>query len=493
MQEIITVNQQEAYERGKYDFNFFAAIMAPDLYEFEFPPYFLAIFLLLTRSGDSEDVLNRIMRFALGLPRGFAKSTFMKLLVCWMIVYDKLSFILIVCANEDLAESFMSDVSYMLGSPNAEAVYGAWTAKLKIDNKQKKRITYHGREVILKAIGAKSSIRGVNESNKRPDFILCDDVQTREVAQSETESIHLRKWLVGTLFKTIAPRGTFRLIVFLGNMYPENSILKQLSEMSKWTSLVTGAILENGESLWPQLHSLEDLLDSYEHDEAIGEADIWMAEVMNDPASSVSGLLPGTLPDCPYPVGTQPDGAFVTIDPAGFKKTADDNVIVGHYIINHDGVVVEMEGGNFDPEEVIRRAVDMAVRIGAPVIGIEGGGYQQTLQFWMNKALEDNPALNYIEVVELPTGNQSKLIRIQAFIGELLSNNYYFQRPEDRATFTWFAKRYKKHKKDNRDDYLDAPAYGITMRQKYWNLISRQTPSAPTDGAPTVVSNNTPF
>jgi hypothetical protein len=54
--------------------------------------------------------------------------------------------------------------------------------------------------------------------------------------------------------------------------------------------LITGAILENGEPLWPQLHSIEDLMESYFHDEAMGEADVWFAEVMNDPISRATSF-----------------------------------------------------------------------------------------------------------------------------------------------------------------------------------------------------------
>ena len=492
MQTEIRAYKEEAYERGKYDFNFFAAVMLPDLYAFAFPPFYLALFTLLTRAKDNPQAMERIMRFALGLPRGFAKTTFMKLIACYFIVYDLVDFLLVVCANEDLAEAFLADVSDTLGGENAEKVYGVWTAKLAVDNKQKKKIYYHGRNVILKAVGAGSSVRGVAEKFRRPDFILCDDVQTREKAESETESAALLRWLVGTLFKTIAPQGKFRLIAYLGNMYPENSILAKLREMPKWYSLVTGAILESGDSLWPELHSLEDLLDSFEHDEAIGLGEVWMAEVMNDPDVSRKGLLPKPLVESPYPTEAAPDGAFITIDPAGFKSTADDNVITGHHIIDNKGIVKEMAGGRLNPQETIETAVDMALRLGASVIGVEAAGYQATLIFWAHKVL-DELGIDHIQFVELPTNNQSKLRRIQAFIGELMNGDYYIERAEDRATFSWYALRYKVTKKNNRDDWLDGPAYGVTMRQLYWREITNLQAIPEDSNRAKVQTNNTPF
>lgn len=91
-------------------------------------------------------------------------------------------------------------------------------------------------------------------------------MQTRENDEYFTDRAKLRRWFTSTLLKCIAPKGD-RLVIYVGNMYSEECILRQLQNNSKWISLVTGAILETGESLWPELHSLEDLMESFEHDE----------------------------------------------------------------------------------------------------------------------------------------------------------------------------------------------------------------------------------
>ena len=62
--------------------------------------------------------------------------------------------------------------------------------------------------------------------------------------------------------------------------------------------MVTGAILSNGKPLWPELFSLEDLMESYYHDEDLGLAHIWFAEVMNDPKNVALSILPRPVPDC---------------------------------------------------------------------------------------------------------------------------------------------------------------------------------------------------
>src|SRR5690554_1077148 len=187
----ITVTQGDAYARGAVDFNFFSGLMIPDVCTDEWPPIFLAMWTLLTTR--TEESLGKVLRFALGLPRGFAKTTFIKLIICWLIVYDRVTYMLIVAATEDLASNILGDINEMLSSPNAEAVYGKWHDNLITNNSREKVCFYHGRRVKLYGLGAFSSVRGIAKDNQRPDFILCDDMQTKENDASEADSARLRK------------------------------------------------------------------------------------------------------------------------------------------------------------------------------------------------------------------------------------------------------------------------------------------------------------
>ena len=382
----VNVSISEAYDRGLTDINFFAALAIPEVSIFSLPGFYIAMWQILV--SREEDMEGALMRFALGLPRGHAKTTFIKILICWMIVYDKVSFALIICSNADLADSLLADIHDILSSPNMIAIYGDWQAGLAIDSADTKKALYHGRAVVLVARGWSAGIRGLNLKNQRPDLIFCDDVQTRKNDQSPTERQNLLEELVGSIFKAIAPRGN-RLIIYVGNMYSEDCILNKFKKNSNWISMVTGAILSTGLPLWPELFSLEELMESYEHDEQLGLANIWFAEVMNDPKSSALSLLPHPLPDSPLEVIEMSDGAFITIDPAGFRKTSDDNVIAVHVKYDNKGFVVETSKGIMDPKELIQKGLTLALKWGVCLIAIEDVGYQQTLGFWMNHFMRE--------------------------------------------------------------------------------------------------------
>lgn len=483
----VSVDAAEAYERGKVDINFFAATILPQVMISPFPLFYVGIFqILVTRPLEDMD---KILRFALGLPRGHAKTTFIKVIIAWLIAYDKISFALVICASDGLAESIIEDVYDALGSDNAEAIYGYWHRQKLINNAEEKRIFYHGKNIILKARGAESGVRGINIKHRRPDLIFFDDAQTKENDLSPTLRDAFRKRLVAT-FKVIAPNGP-RLIIWVGNMYSDTCILYQLKNNPSWISLVTGAILEDGEPLWPGLHSLESLMESYFHDESMGEAEVWFAEVMNDPVSSAISLLPGPLPDTTYPEGSLPDGVFITIDPAGFRDISDDNVIVVHYVFDGKGHVAYIDAGIKDPEQLIKRTLQLAVEHGASLIGVEDVAYQQTLLFWFTKYL-DAYDVKGIEIVPLKPAGRSKESRIRLFIAELFAGNYTLL-GTTKALFVWFAMKYKLGAKKNKDDVLDACSYGLDVRNTYWHLVKNLKTAGLYAIEASVQEDNTPF
>lgn len=480
------INPSEAYDRGRIDINFFGSLMMPTVMQSNFPDFYVGLFNVLVQRNAVN--LEKILRFALGLPRGHAKTTFIKLIIAWLIAYDKISFGVVICANQDLANELLSDVSDMLGSSNAELVYGSWGDQLSTDSKELKKAVYHGRNVILAAKGAGTAIRGINVKHQRPDLIFCDDAQTKENDDSPTDSIKFRKWLIAT-FKIISPRGA-RLIIYVGNMYSENCILYQLKNNPQWVSLITGAIKEDGTPLWPELHSLEELMESYFHDEAMGEAEVWFAEVMNDPINKATSLINGVIEDFD---GKEliPDGVFVTVDPAGFRDNADDNVIAVHYVHDGKGMVADIDAGIKDPEQLIIQTLKLALHHGASLIGVEDTAYQQTLLFWMNKYIEEWH-LQGITVVPLKNRGRSKEQRIRLFIAELIAGNYKLF-ASIRAAFVWQAMKYKLGKKKNKDDILDCCAYGLDVRTEYWQYVTNLRNTGKWITSAHVIADNTPF
>lgn len=485
----IAADVTEARNRCKADFNFFAGLCLPDTMIYPFPKYYVALWILLVRAIEEHNVhaVRKVLRYVIGLPRGFCKTTFLKCLVAWLIVFDKVHFVLIICATDPLAEAFLLDLQNILTSPNLEAIFGRWDPAK--DSADTKRGAYHRNILIIKARGAGTSVRGINEDNKRPDLILCDDMQTKENDESETDRARLFNWFVGTLLKTVTQKQS--IVFYIGNMYSDHCILYQLKVNPFWTSLITGCILEDGTSLWPELYSIEDLYESFLHDESLSKSDIWFAEMMNDPVESLDGLIHGPFPEKNITLIPYPDASFITVDPAGFRIHSDENVCTAHYIIDTKGYVAEMAGGIWNPKETVQNAIAMAIRHDASLIAVEAVAYQQSLAFWIQHFLTEEGIKDISSVpLKRPT-NKTKTQFIRNFISEIYAGNYFFLRTIDRAKFVWQATAYRMSKSVNKDDWLDSAAMGLEVRNQFSNLLAvrkrRQEQVA------RVRSNNTPF
>jgi len=461
----IEVSAYEARERAQTDLNFFAALLVPEITTKPYPLYYCWLWQMLT-TLDLD--LEKVFRFALGLPRNHAKTMFIKLLVCYCILYHKCIFILLVCSTEPLAHNMLEDIDSMLSGETVQEIWGNWKLGLVRDTKGLKRGVFNGNAVVIAALGAGTSLRGINIANMRPDAIIMDDMQTRENALSKADRSSLLSWLFATLLKA---RDQNRcLIVFIGNMYNQECILNSLKNHPQWQSFITGAILQDGEPLWPEMFTLKQLYDEYTHDSAVGLGEVWFAEVMNLPLGGAYSLLPeGTIPPSPILDTELPIAQFLTIDPAGYRQNSDDNVIVRHAIYPPNHYKVEtIIAGVFTPGQVVEKALTLCAEFDIRIIGIETVGYQQSLQWYFEQQI--NHYNRQIQVIELKPSRRAKTGRIRTFAQALLEGTYSLSK-EAKEQYLFQALAFRMDKTDNKDDILDACAYGIDIRNEYHQYL----------------------
>lgn len=463
----ITQERLDALQRRiATDLNAFAAFVLPETITKPFPDFYKQLWVFILQKITTLEY-GQVFRLLIGLPRGHAKTTFFKLLTTYCILYRIWEFPLIVCATEDRAHDFLSDVDDMLSSHNVKELFGNWKASKTIDNRESKIAHFLGRDIIFKAIGAGTSIRGVATKTKRPDAILFDDAQTDKNAESPTESAALLRWLVGTAFKLRSEKHCS--LLYLGNMYPENCILEMLHKNKQWYSIITGAILANGEALWEELKPKKTLIEEFVHDEALGLGHVWYAEVQNDPRASKRSLLNGqAFPLWEEDFSEPKIASFITIDPSGKKRTSDDTVLCGHIVYeegsSHYREIPSMIVGKLSPQATIDGAIEMAMEIGATHIFIEGVAYQESLVYWTDKRLKELGLLEVYKVLPIYPGKVAKLARIRSLVENILSGRVRIRSERVRAYMLGQIATFRIERTDNKDDILDCAAYG----EKAW-------------------------
>lgn len=462
----IAAETQQVQESARQSLDFLAALAMPDVYKYAFPMVFTGIWQWLSEYAHK---IRDFSQIALGLPRGFSKTTVLKLFILYCILFTKKTFILYIGGTQMKANDVIGDISDMLDEPNIKATFGDWRVGMVSDRADFKLFGFRGRNIILRAAGAGSDIRGITRKNRRPDVMIFDDVQTREDADSAVISEQIENWMQGTAMKTKSPEGC--LYIFLANMYPTKySLLKRLKPNPNWMKFIVGGITDDGKSLWEELHPLKQLLREFQNDAAAGKANIFFSEVLNDETATVNNDFDlSKVPEYDILEDEIAQGKGIIIDPSNDKENSDACAIL--YMEVHQGTpcAVEIHEEVLNPLKNIEVALEIALRKNCRVIGIESNGYQYSLLFWFKEVCKQRGIVG-IEVVELYAGNMQKNNRILNMLALYLSGKIKVH-PKARPLVNSQIGAFNPMKSKNVDGILDCCTYMPKMIEMYEALM----------------------
>ena len=467
-----SVNPEELREACRQSIDYMAGVSAPHIYQFPFPDYYRAIFAILVASLTA---FRDYGKFALGFPRGFAKTTFVKFIVLWAVFFSKKKNIVVICANMDpLAKNFMADLIGLLDHPNIIRLFGNWRIGAPKQTNTDIEFYYKGRMIKISGVGAKTSLRGMVRDGSRPDFIVLDDIQSKEDAKSDQVSEELLEWLYGTINFLRSPFGC--TYVFLANMYPtDNSILKKLMKDPEWQTYVASGITDEGDSLWEALHPIEQLLSDYRSLKSQGKEDIFLSEIMNigdinSMLSFDSGRLQIYTPDRIE----NRSGAFILIDPSGMKKKSDDTAIGVFVLVDEVPVLVELVSEILTPKQTIARVIVMAANWGASLVCAEDVAYQATFLFWFNEKITEL-GITGLHMIGVNPKKVRKVFRMINIIKSSQTGDVGFT-DNTVSPYTNQVNAYDPTREKNKDDIMDIVAYAPEVAIEHRALITLNSP-----------------
>lgn len=459
--------------------NAFASVVAPEDVTLEFPDFYSWLWLRLLQALFAD---RDFSKFAIGLPRGHGKTFVIKLLICFIIIFTKKRYILVIGANLAKAQAIIADVCTMLQHPNVVTLFGNFTSSLTKDRQEIKNFTFNGRPVILEAAGQGTAIRGSNQNNSRPDVMIFDDVQTKEGASSIVEAENFASWFTGTALKARSPFGC--TYIYIGNMYKDLELepgskrmacmLRNLQRSPNWLSFIVGAILEDGTALWEELHPLEQILKDFEDDSLMGQEAEFYAEVLNDPQGKANTIFDATKVQTwePEDPTLLHQGNFIVIDPATSKATPDQIVIGYHEMYDGIPVCKELLVGKFTSPETVHLALDMAIRWGCSLIVPESVAYQYALCEWLQLVI-DQRGLNGITIEPYPAHRGTKNSRILRWMQAYMKKEY-MATPEIAAQINAQARAFNPLRTDNVDDIIDTAAMAVNVGLTMQHLMTIQ-------------------
>jgi hypothetical protein len=481
--------RHQVIESARNSLDFLAALAIPDTFNYMFSPTHNTAWSILVNGEANNEI--KFLQFAIGIPRGHAKTTLIKLFILRCILFSSRKFILVTGATEPHAINIITDVESMLDQPNIKAVFGDWRLSMFTDTKSMKRFGYCGRNITLAAVGAGGAVRGINVDNERPDIIVMDDIQTKECASSAVQSKALIEWMAGTLMKAKSQRRC--LFIFAGNMFAsQGSILRQLKTNPTWIKFISGAILADGTALWPEHRSIQSLIDELNNDIALQQAHVFFSEVLNDVESGVNSDVDySKFPLWPWTSHDNPQGKFLLIDPSQGKGKDHDVILTCEIYDSKIGIRAITEA-HYSPANLIRQALIIAITTQSYCIAIESTAYQSTLLYWFDHIAEE-VGIKGISFVPIYTNSVSKNSRIANGIKAMQTSEIYLH-DSIRSLVQRQIADWEPMKRDNTDDILDAISNAPKVLAEYtYDIMVRDSVALIDATSAEVLLHNTTF
>ncbi|MBK5213373.1 MAG: hypothetical protein JJE55_06910 [Flavobacteriaceae bacterium] len=214
-----TASEKEArIERAKKDPKFCA--------EYYFPHFATSEAADFHIKGAKATIKNRLDRSFDQWGRGLAKSVWADLITpFWMWMNGECNYMAIVTTSKDRAGELLEDIrAEFEGNPRIIADFGEQAGTGQWEKSF--FITKSG--FIGKALGAGQNVRGLRVKHQRPDYIVIDDLETKELIANPKRQLKLAKWVERDLIPTMD--GPIRRFKYANNRFAPTMIQTILQE-----------------------------------------------------------------------------------------------------------------------------------------------------------------------------------------------------------------------------------------------------------------------
>jgi hypothetical protein len=229
---------------------------------------------------------------AVAAPRDHAKSTALTVdYVLAETLFRTSSYVIIVGSTEENAGELIGNIAdHLIENEDLIDEFGPFTFGTQSKTDIIVRFPDGHRFRVL-ARGAEQRIRGKMWNGKRPDLIVCDDLEDDEQVENRDRRVKFRKWFFRAAKQALSIQGKIRIH---GTILHEDSLLSRLMKNKTWSHLFYKAhrsYADFSDILWPTRWSEAKLrlrqAEFIEDQDPSGYAQ----EFLNDPMDSADAYL----------------------------------------------------------------------------------------------------------------------------------------------------------------------------------------------------------
>lgn len=418
---------------------------------------------------------------AIAAPRGHAKSTAIThsyTLAC--LLFRQRTYALIISDTETQAVLFLGDIKKEL-TENEDLIelFGI----RKNDKGQVEFIKETESDVIvacedghqfrIMAKGSEQKVRGLKWGSKRPDLIICDDLENDEIVMNQDRREKFRRWFNGALVPVLAEGGVIRIV---GTILHLDSLLErlmpkewdkktQVEDLKIWTTRkqlwkavkYMAHTREWDKFLWPEYMTPAALKEKYQDAVANGHTDVYYQEYLNtpiDPSTALfrkSDFLPMRQGDENLVLNY-----YIAGDLAISEKTRADFTcfVVGGMDQNGLLYIRNVIRERMDSKTIVDTILALERRYKPSVFALEDGAITKSIGPFL---YEEMPRVNEYANLVLITPAKDKIQRAQSINARMRANAVKFDKTAD-----WYEileAEMCRFPRDRYDDQVDAMAH----------------------------------
>ena len=317
----------------------------------------------------------------------------------------------------------------------------------------------NGEEITIRmeAYGKGSSVRGLNNKDRRPDIILIDDPQDLEDSLSDTVQKSDYQWFLSDVYFL----GKNTRIFFIGNNLGEKCIIEQVisnKEELDFDAERIPVLNEEGQSNWEEMYPVTAINEEREKWRKLGQLDIWEREklcIAISPESQIFKKEYFRYYD-PHTISLEECSVFVACDLAISEKETADFTSVCAVAVNPDNhwFLLEIDYGRWDPTRTIDTIFQMVQKYRPIYVGIEKVAYQAALIHFVEKEMIKRNTWFTVKPLE---AKEKKEIRIAALQPRFKAGTLWFPMGQD--FLVELESEFLSFPKSLHDDLIDSLAH----------------------------------
>ncbi len=307
--------------------------------------------------------------------RGFGKTSGAKAALLKRICYREARFALAVSSTASFAEQLAGNLmAEIQGNALIQNVFGS----LKDGENWSKQHFKAGDTFVLPR-GAGQQVRGQNYMNRRPDFILVDDLEDPEGVASPDRRLKLKQWFFADLLNSVDRGSKNWKVIVIGTLLHEDSLIANLMDDPAWHIVNIPLCDDDLISCYPDFMDDSGVRALYDKFLAQGQADVFAREYQNKPISGLDAIFKSDYWKDKYyepaEILSNKDIYYVTIvDPAKTVKLSADYsavVTIGIDLDKHRLYFHDCVSEHFHPDELYDEMLRQVQVHGSRILAVE--------------------------------------------------------------------------------------------------------------------------